>query len=63
MSFSFYYSNMFNQQNLQLPQSTYLSNNFSQVSSISILSIDKFFENLEKEYGENIFNEIKNKFI
>jgi len=54
---------MFNQQNLQLPQSTYLSNNFSQVSSISIPSIDKFFENLEKEYGENIFNEIKNKFI
>jgi len=62
MSFPFYYPDMFNQQNLQLSQPTYISNNPSQILSISISSINEFFENLEKEFGENIFDEVKNKF-
>jgi len=63
MPFPFYHPGMFNQQNLQLSQSTYMPNNPPQVLSISIPPIDEFFENLEKEFGENIFEEVKNKFI
>jgi len=63
MLFSFYFPVMFNQQNLQLFQPTYTSNNPSQISSISISSINEFFGNLKKEFGENIFDEVKNKFL
>ena len=63
MPFLFYYPDMFNQQNLQLSQPTYTSNNPSQILSISIPSINEFFGNLEKEFGENIFDEVKNKFL
>ena len=31
--------------------------------SVSVPSIDEFFGNLEKEFGENNFEEVKNKFI
>jgi len=55
---------MFNQQNSQF-QPTYASN-FSQISqtnaSIPTPSIDEFFENLEKKFGD-VFKEVKNKFI
>ena len=54
---------MFNQQNLQLFQPTYTSNNPSQISLISISSINEFFGNLKKEFGKNIFDEVKNKFL
>jgi hypothetical protein len=67
MPFPVYYSGMFNQQNSQPPQPTYASNNFSQTSQnnvvISVPSIDEFFGNLEKEFGENIFEGVKDTFV
>lgn len=66
MPFPFYHPDLFNQQASQPPnQQIYSSNNFSQPSlqSASIPSIDEFFGNLEKEFGESNFEEIKNKFI
>ena len=67
MPFPFYHPGMFNQQNLQPFQPIYTTNttnNFSQTNiSIPTPSIDEFFENLEKKFGEGIFMEVKNKFI
>ncbi|PKC53364.1 hypothetical protein RhiirA1_491266, partial [Rhizophagus irregularis] len=67
MPFPFYNPGMFNnQQNLQF-QANCMPNNFSQVpqtnTSLHVPSIEEFFENLSKEFGENIFEEVKNKFI
>jgi hypothetical protein len=66
MPFPFYHPGMFNQQNTQF-QATYMPNNFSQASqtntSLHVPSIEEFFENLTKEFGENIFDEVKSKFI
>ncbi|PKY13266.1 hypothetical protein RhiirB3_425051 [Rhizophagus irregularis] len=67
MPFPVYYPGMFNQQNSQPYQLTYASNNFSQTSQnnvvISVPSIDEFFGNLEKKFGENTFEGVKDKFI
>jgi hypothetical protein len=67
MPFPFYHPNMFNQQISQPSQPTYISNNSSQPSRtnllVSVPSIDEFFDNLEEEFGENNFEEVKNKFI
>jgi hypothetical protein len=68
MPFPFYHPDMFNQQTSQQSHQTYSSNNFLQTSSrtnllVPVPSIDEFFANLEKEFGENNFEEVKNKFI
>jgi len=67
MPFPFYHSGMFNQQNSQQFQTTYTPNNFVQTpqtnTSLRVPSIEEFFENLTKEFGENIFEEVKSRFI
>ena len=67
MPFPFYCPGMFNQQNSQQFQATYTPNNFVQVpqtnTSLRVPSIEEFFENLTKEFGENIFEEVKSRFI
>lgn len=63
MPFSFYHPNMFNQQISQpFYQQTYSSNN-STNHFVSVPSIDEFFGKLEKDFGENNFEEVKNKFV
>lgn len=61
MPFPFYHPDIFNQ------QSIYMANNYSRSLQtdliVSVPSIDEFFGNLEKEFGENGFEEVKNKFI
>ena len=67
MPFPFYHPGMLNQQNLQQFQANYTPNNFSQAPQTNALlhipSIEEFFENLTKEFDENIFEEVKNNFI
>jgi hypothetical protein len=63
MPFPFYYPNMFNQQASQpFYQQTYSSNNSTNLF-VSVLSIDEFFGKLEKDFGKNNFEEVKNKFV
>jgi hypothetical protein len=65
MPFPAYYPSMFNQQNLQPSQPTYTSNNVSSQMNIvvSAPSIDEFFDSLEKNFGENTFEGVREKFI